>query len=51
MLLSLIEFTDYSETVFSINSHWVFSFKSSLYYHKVWEAIFALFLRMVDLHP
>ena len=29
--LSLTDFTDYSETVFSIDNHWVFSYKSSYY--------------------
>ena len=33
MWLSLTEFTDYSETVFSNDNHWVFPYKASLYYH------------------
>ena len=31
MWLSLTEFMDYSETVFSIDNHWVFSYRFSLY--------------------
>ena len=40
MLLPLTGFTDYSEAVFSIDSHWVFYYKSSLYYHTRVELIF-----------
>ena len=33
MWLPLTEFTNYSETVFSIDNHLVFSYKSSLYHY------------------
>ena len=49
MLLPLTEFTDYSETVFSIDNHWVFSlqvyfilsYTSKVDFPEVWDAICA----------
>ena len=49
MWLPLNEFTDYSEMVFSIDNHWVFSWWLLSYkgnVSEVWEAMFALFFRM-----
>ena len=44
MWLPLTEFTDHSETVFSIDNHWVFSYKSSWYHHRRVKLIFLLSL-------
>ena len=49
MLLPLTEFTDYSETVFSIDNYWVFSlqvytissYTSKVDFPEVWDAICA----------
>ena len=40
MWLPLAEFTDYNETVFSIDNHRVFSNKSSSYHHTRVKLIF-----------
>ena len=44
MWLPPIEFTDYCETFFIIDNHWVFSYKYSCYYHKRVKLIFVKFI-------
>ena len=41
--LPLTEFAEYCETFFSIDNHWVFSYKYSSYYHKRVKLIFVKF--------